>query len=78
MAVTREQDRERDRDLAIELARRVAFTRRAEHGYLPQTSNDAAMWMPHDWVIDAIIDAYRTARIHNQEELAVRTGWVEL
>jgi hypothetical protein len=43
------------RDQAIDIARRRALNSRDTHAYLPVTQADAATWMPHEWVIDAIL-----------------------
>lgn len=48
MALTRYQ--------AIELLRRHAVAHGFDHEYLPDAS-DAAKWMPHDWVIAAVMEA---------------------
>lgn len=45
------------REEAIELARRRALNSLDTHAYLPVTDADAATWMPHEWVIDAIMAA---------------------
>lgn len=42
------------RDQAIEIARREALRSREGHSYLPV---NADTWMPHEWVIDAILAA---------------------
>ena len=43
------------RNQAIEIARQRALNAREGHGYLPVTEADAQTWMPHEWVIDAIL-----------------------
>ena len=43
------------RNQAIEIARQRALNTRESHGYLPVTEADAQTWMPHEWVIDAIL-----------------------
>mgnify|MGYP000951998300 CR=1 FL=1 len=43
------------RNQAIEIARQRALSTREDHGYLPVTEADAQKWMPHEWVIDAIL-----------------------
>ena len=43
------------RNQAIEIARQRALNARESHGYLPVTEADAQTWMPHEWVIDAIL-----------------------
>ncbi len=43
------------RDQAIQIARREALNSREGHGYLPVTDADAQTWMPHEWVIAAIM-----------------------
>lgn len=43
-----------NRDQAILLAQRIAYERRADHPYLPQTETEAIVWKPHEWVIRAI------------------------
>lgn len=45
------------RDEAISLARTVAYLYRDSHDYLPATMEDSKNWMPHEWVITAIIAA---------------------
>lgn len=49
------------RDEAIELARRRALNSLDTYAYLPVTDADAATWMPHEWVIDAIMAAAERA-----------------
>jgi hypothetical protein len=48
------------RDQAIEIARRAALAQEtrqpATHGYLPTPTN-VSSWTPHDWVVDALIEA---------------------
>ena len=50
------------REQAIDLARRRALNSKDGHGYLPVTDADAAAWMPHEWVIDAIVAASQPPR----------------
>jgi len=50
------------REEAIRLARYFAYGARKEHAYCPQTVSTAGEvedWMPHEWVIEAIIEASR-------------------
>lgn len=50
------------REEAIGLARYFAYGARAEHAYCPQTlnaANEVDGWLPHEWVIEAIIEASR-------------------
>lgn len=49
------------RDQAIELARRKSLNSGEGHAYLPVTNEDAQAWMPHEWVIDAILAASEVA-----------------
>jgi hypothetical protein len=44
------------RDQAVEIARRAALARQGEHNYLPVPTT-VDRWMPHEWVIDAIVEA---------------------
>lgn len=46
-----------NRQQAIDLARRCALNSKDTHSYLPVTDADASVWMPHEWVIDALMAA---------------------
>lgn len=39
---------------AVKLAQEAALSHRNNHGYLPQTREQAETWQPHGWVLDAI------------------------
>lgn len=43
------------RDEAIAIARVCAMNDPEGHSYTPQSSVSAATWMPHEWVIEAIM-----------------------
>lgn len=45
------------RDEAISIARTVAYLYRDSHDYLPATMEDSKNWMPHEWVITALLTA---------------------
>jgi len=51
---------------AIELARQHAlrYGQRGSHPYLPKTKEDACDWLPHEWVIGAIVAAAELAVVH--------------
>ena len=38
----------------LRTARSAAYRNRFDHAYLPQTSEAAAIWAPHEWVIEAM------------------------
>lgn len=47
------------KDQAIALAREAAFNypQKAAYNYLPRNEVEAANWMPHGWVVNAIMKA---------------------
>ena len=47
------------REEAVRLAQYFAYGDRAKHSYLPQTEEEAEIWQPHEWVIEALIEASR-------------------
>lgn len=46
-----------NRNDAIDLARAHALAHGQDHTYLPTTDTEAAEWLPHAWVVDAIVSA---------------------
>lgn len=46
-----------NRNDAIDLARAHALAHGQDHAYLPTTDAEAAEWLPHSWVVDAIVAA---------------------
>lgn len=54
-----QDNRPMDREDAIHLAQYFAFNTREKHEYLPKNKTEAATWEPHEWVIQAIIEASR-------------------
>ena len=47
-----------NRNDAIDLARAHALAHGQDHAYLPTTDAEAAEWLPHSWVVDAIVAAF--------------------
>lgn len=47
-----------NRNDAIDLARAHALAHGQDHAYLPTTGAEAAEWLPHSWVVDAIVAAF--------------------
>lgn len=45
------------KDQAIEIAKRHAYIagKKGCHDYLPKTKQDLENWLPHDWVVNAIL-----------------------
>lgn len=41
-------------ETVLSLARGAAFSSRADHSYLPQTTEERDAFVPHDWVLKAI------------------------
>lgn len=58
-----------ERDEAVEIARQRALAsgERGDHEYLPRTPEQAKTWMPHEWVIEAIMDAARNPGFYRRE-----------
>lgn len=46
------------REEAIKIAQKHAYATAEEHAYLPKTTEAAVLWQPHEWVVEAILDAY--------------------
>ena len=44
-----------NRNDAIDLARAHALAHGQDHAYLPTTDAEAAEWLPHAWVVDAVV-----------------------
>lgn len=57
------------RDEAIEIARQRAFAagERGDHEYLPRTAEQTKTWMPHEWVVEAIMDAGANPGFYRKE-----------
>lgn len=43
-----------DREDVIEFLRMMALFSREDHDYLPQTAEEAEVFVPHEWVIAAV------------------------
>lgn len=48
-----------DREDAIRLLRRHALNHAGEQSYLPMTEYEADTFVPHEWVIQAVMEAQR-------------------
>ena len=46
-----------NRNDAIDHARDCALAHAQDHAYLPTSEAEAAEWLPHAWVVDAIVSA---------------------
>ena len=49
------------RDQAIEIARAAAYAKYDSQSYLPKSPVEARHFQPHEWVIDAILNAVADA-----------------
>ncbi len=65
-------------DKAIELAREAAVDCKERHAYMPATPLLAEDWMPHRWVIDAMLLAALGAEIERDAFKAGNTELLEL
>lgn len=48
------------KEKAISLAKAVAYEHRTENSYLPQSEDEVNDFVPHEWVVDAILRAENT------------------
>lgn len=42
----------------VQIAKETASVYRLNYNYIPQTESEMKNWKPHDWVVEAINEAY--------------------
>jgi len=42
----------------VQIAKESAFVYRLNYSYAPQTESEMKDWKPHDWVVEAMNEAY--------------------
>lgn len=56
-------------DRLLHMARTSAFMHRGDHGYLPGTHDEAAKFVPHEWVLHAMKRAYEAGKKDGADEV---------
>lgn len=65
-------------DKCVELAREAATDCSEKHDYMPKTDLEAVGWMPHRWVVDAMLLAADVAERERDSYKAGNTELLEL